>query len=104
MSGSFRRFLTVMLDRFLTGHTLEELPMAFYSLTSRQEFLVIDRLLEEVGRFLHMDFPPEEKLFVLLPIVGMRTPADAKDMRAIQLDQAMGPLKDRSLSRSSSTT
>ena len=95
MSGSFRRFLTVMLDRFLTGHTLEELPMAFYSLTSRQEFLVIDRLLEEVGRFLHMDFPPEEKLFVLLPIVGMRTPADAKDMRAIQLDQAMGPLKDR---------
>ena len=95
ISGSFQRFLTVMLDRFLTGHTLEALPMAFYSLTSRQEFLVIDRLLEEVGRFLHMDFPPEEKLFVLLPIVGMRTPADAKNMRAIQLDQAMGPLKDQ---------
>lgn len=93
-SGSFQRFLTVMLDRFLTGHPLADLPPAFYSLTARQEFLAVDRLLEDIGRFLHVEFPPEEKLFVLLPIVGMRTPADAQDMKAIELDQAMGPLAD----------
>lgn len=94
-SAAFQRFLTVMLDRFLTGHPLGDLPQAFYSLTARREFLVIDRLLEAIGRFLHVEFPPEEKLFVLLPIVGMRTPADAGDMRAIELDQAMNPLADK---------
>lgn len=94
-SGAFRRYLTVMLDRFLTGHPLPSLPQAFYSLTARREFLVVDELLEAVGRFLHVEFPPEEKLFVLLPIVGMRTPADIRDMRAIQLDQAMEPLAEK---------
>ena len=93
-SEPFQRFLTVMLDRFLTGHPLENLPQAFYSLTARREFSVIDGLLEEIGRFLHVEFPPEEKLFALLPIVGMRTPADAENMKAIELDQAMGPLAD----------
>ena len=93
-SEPFQRFLTVMLDRFLTGHPLENLPQAFYSLTARREFGVIDGLLEEIGRFLHVEFPPEEKLFALLPIVGMRTPADAENMKAIELDQAMGPLAD----------
>lgn len=94
-SEAFQRFLTVMLDRFLTGHPLENLPQAFYSLTARQEFQAVDRLLEEIGCFLHVEFPPEEKLFVLLPIVGMRTPADAENMKAIELDQAMGPLADK---------
>ena len=94
-SGAFQRYLTVMLDRFLTGHPLANLPQAFYSLTARREFLVIDELLEAVGRFLHVEFPPEEKLFVLLPIVGMRTPADAENMKAIELDQAMAPLADK---------
>lgn len=94
-SEEFQRFLTVMLDRFLTGHPLEDLPSAFYGLTARKEFQVIDAMLEAVGRFLHYEFPPEEKLFVLLPIVGMRTPADAGNMRAIELDAAMGPLADK---------
>ena len=94
-SDAFQRFLTVMLDRFLTGHPLENLPQAFYSLTARQAFLVVDHLLESIGHFLHVEFPPEEKLFVLLPIVGMRTPADAENMKAIELDQAMGPLADK---------
>lgn len=94
-SASFQRYLTVMLDRFLTGHPLSNLPQAFYSLTARREFAVIDELLEDVGRFLHVEFPPEEKLFVLLPIVGMRTPADAENMKSIELDQAMVPLADK---------
>lgn len=92
--GSFQKFLTVVLDRFLTGHPLEELSPAFYSLTSRKEFLALDGLMEAIGQFLHTEFPPEEKLFALLPIVGMRTPADVRDMRAIELDRDMEPLKD----------
>ena len=91
----FERFLTVMLDRFLTGHPIGELSPAFYRLTIRPEFETVNALMERIGSFLHTDIPVEEQLFTLLPVMGMRTPADAEEMRSIQLDPAMGPLQDK---------
>ena len=91
----FEQFLTVMLDRFLTGHPIGELSTAFYRLAARPEFQAVNALANRIGEFLHVDIPAEEKLFVLLPIVGMRTPADVVDMRAIQLDPAMRPLQEK---------
>ena len=92
---NFRRFLVVMLDRFLTDHPVEELTASFYSLTARPEFAVVDRLSNRIGRFLGVEFPSEEKLFVLLPIIGMRTPADTQNMRAIELDESMKALGEK---------
>ena len=91
----FRQFLTVMLDRFLTGHPIGALPASFYRLTARPEFAGVNALVAEIGRFLHTDIPSEEALFVLLPIIGMRTPADVMDMQAIALDPSMRDLRDR---------
>ncbi len=91
----FERFLTVMLDRFLTGHPIGELSPAFYRLTIRPEFETVNALMERIGSFLHTDIPVEEQLFILLPVMGMRTPADVKEMRSIRLDPAMGPLQDK---------
>lgn len=98
-TDSFQRYLTVMLDRFLTGHPLENLSASFYRLAATREFRPIDRLLDDIGQFLHMEFPPEEKLFVLLPVVGMRTPMDIRNMQAIELDEAMRPLAERIFQR-----
>lgn len=91
----FERSLTVMLDRFLTGHPIGELSPAFYRLTIRPEFEIVNALMEEIGSFLHTDIPVEERLFTLLPVVGMRTPADVSEMRSIQLDPAMRSLQDK---------
>ena len=91
----FERSLTVMLDRFLTGHPIGELSPAFYRLTIRPEFETVNALMEEIGSFLHTDIPVEEQLFTLLPVVGMRTPADVSEMRSIQLDPAMRALQDK---------
>ncbi len=91
----FERFLTVMLDRFLTGRPIGELSPAFYRLTIRPEFEAVNTLMEQIGAFLHTGIPVEEQLFTLLPVIGMRTPADAEEMRSIQLDPAMGPLQDK---------
>jgi len=88
----FERFLIVMLDRFLTGHPIGEVSS---NLTARAEFEIVNALINQIGGFLHTDIPLEEKLFVLLPIVGMRTPAVVVDMRSIQLDPAMKPLQDK---------
>ena len=92
---NFQRFLVVMLDRFLTDHPIGELTASFYSLTARPEFAVVDRLSNRIGRFLGVEFPVEEKLFVLLPVIGMRTPADAQNMRAIELDESMKALGEK---------
>lgn len=91
----FERSLTVMLDRSLTGHPIGELSPAFYRLTIRPEFETVNALMEEIGGFLHTDIPVEEQLFTLLPVVGMRTPADVSEMRSIQLDPAMRSLQDK---------
>lgn len=91
----FERFLTVMLDRFLTGHPIGELSTAFYRLAARPEFEAVNRLADQIADFLDTDIPAEEKLFVLLPIVGMRTPADLVDMRSIQLDPSMKQLQEK---------
>ena len=93
--ADFRRFLVVMLDRFLTEHPLGELTASFYSLTARPEFAVVDRLAGRIGRFLGVEFPVEERLFVLLPIIGMRTPADVQNMQAIELDESMKALGEK---------
>ncbi len=89
---SFERFATLMLDRFLNGHDIGTLPSKFYNLTARPEFVMVDELLERIGDSLRITFPVEEKLFVFLPIVGMRTPADIQDMHSIALDEKIRPL------------
>ena len=90
----FQRFLTVMLDRFLTGHPIGELSAAFYRMTARPEFLMVNQLVDRIAALLRVELPVEEKLFILPPIIGMRTPADL-DMRSIDLDEAVRTLKDK---------
>lgn len=92
---NFRQFLTVMLDRFLTGHYIGQLSPSFYNLTARPEFAVVDRLANRIARLLRIEFPVEEKIFILLPIIGMRTPADVADMQSIELDESIRPLMER---------
>ena len=68
----FRQYITITLDRFLTGH--------FISLMNR------------IGVSLHTEIPVEEKLFIFMPIIGMRTPADLGSMYAIELDERVQPI------------
>lgn len=89
---SFEQFTTLMLDRFLTGHYIGLLPQRYYNLTARAEFGLIDQLVDRFSEILHIRIPIEEKLFVFLPIAGMRTPADIQEMRSIELDDSVRPL------------
>lgn len=93
--NKFIQFLTVMLDRFCTGHPLGELSPAFYRLTARPEFTNVARLVRQIAQFLRTEISTEETIFVLLPIIGMRTPADILSTRAIELDQGMWALKEK---------
>lgn len=92
---SFEKFITLMLDRFLTGHYIGNLSAEYYNLTSRQEFHMVNELIDKIADILQVEFPIEEKLFALLPIVGMRTPADIHQMSEIKLDEKIGVLLDK---------
>lgn len=89
---TFRNYVTLMLDRFLTGHVITRLPEKYYNLVLRNSFPFVEELIDCIARDLHIELPIEEKLFVLLPIIGMRTPADSKDMYNIELDEKIRPL------------
>ena len=91
----FRKFLVVMLDRCLTDHSIPTLAPAFYNLTTRSEFIMVDGLLRRIEEFLGVSLPAEERLFVLLPIIGMRTPADVQNLQSIELDSAMVELGEK---------
>ncbi|MGN1007841.1 MAG: BglG family transcription antiterminator, partial [Butyricicoccus sp.] len=96
---SFLQFLTLMLDRFLNGHYIGELSASYYNLTARPEFGVVDALVNRIAALLRVELPVEEKLFVLLPIIGMRTPADVQNMQSITLDRSVRGLMDKVLQR-----
>ena len=88
----FRQYITITLDRFLTGHFIGRLPEKYYNLTARKEFSDIDSLMNRIGVSLHTEIPVEEKLFIFMPIIGMRTPADLGSMYAIELDERVQPI------------
>lgn len=92
---SFQKYIILMLDRFLTGHYIGNLSAEYYNLTSRQEFHMVNELIDKIADILQVEFPIEEKLFALLPIVGMRTPADIHQMSEIKLDEKIGVLLDK---------
>ena len=96
---TFYNYFTLMLDRFLTGHFVGRLPDEYYAMTARGGFVFVDRTINRVGTYLHLEFPIEEKIYLLLPIIGMRTPSDTKNLYNIELDHEVGTLMNKILKR-----
>ncbi|MBQ9632838.1 MAG: transcription antiterminator [Lachnospiraceae bacterium] len=90
-----RQYLVITLDRFLTGHFIGRLPDRYYNLTAKREFAKIDLLINRIADLIHTGIPIEEKIFLMLPLVGMRTPTDVGKVYEIELDEQTGPLLDR---------
>lgn len=89
---SFVSFITLMLDRFFTGHYIGELTDQYYNLTARPEYEMIDSFAEELQNLLQVEIPVEERIYIFLPVAGMRTPNDLKNMQRIALDENIRPL------------
>lgn len=97
--AKFREFVTLMLDRFLTGHFIGKLDSAYYKLTGRDEFEIVDMLITRIAEILQIDFPVEEKIFIFLPIAGMRTPTDVSHLKRIKLDETIRETLEKIISR-----
>lgn len=89
---AFKQFVTLMLDRYLTGRSLAKLPEQYYALASYEAFAAVDQLIDKIGECLDIRIPLEEKIFVFLPIIGMRTPADIEGIKMLPLDDSIRKL------------
>ena len=91
----FKKYIVLMMDRFLTGHFIGKLTDAYYNLAAVGEFMNVNNLIDDIGRLLHVNFPVEEKLFAFLPIAGMRTPVDLGSVKEIELNEKIYPLSEK---------
>lgn len=95
LQRQFDQYMTLMLDRFLTGHFIGKLSDQYYNLTAKTGFVSINSLCDRIAESLNIDIPIEEKIFTFLPIAGMRTPSDLSRMHEIELDGTIRPLTEK---------
>lgn len=86
----FMKFFIVMIDRVLNEYTIENLEYKYIELKSTKTFEFIDNLLNEVEKIIPIKIPENERLFMVLPIISMRTPINSQGIKVIEVsDEAI---------------
>lgn len=86
----FMKFFTVMIDRLLNGYEIENLSDKHIELKSTKTFEFINKVLDEVEKRIHIKIPDNERIFMVLPIVSMRTPINSQGIKGIEVsDEAI---------------
>lgn len=86
----FMKFFIVMIDRVLNEYTIENLEYKYIELKSTKTFEFIDNLLNEVEKIIPIKIPENERLFMVLPIISMRTPINSQGIKGIEVsDEAI---------------
>lgn len=83
----FIKAFTVMLGRLLNGYTITNLSKKHEELYNTSAFLFVDKVADEVEKKIHTKIPKNERLFMTLPIVGMRTPMNVNGVKDIQVSE-----------------
>ena len=89
-----RRWLTVLLDRTLTGHPLDEMPAQYQRLRDSPAHHIASELLCEAEGLVSTTFPIEEELFLAMSVAGMRTPDSAHGRQLFPVDREIPDLVD----------
>ena len=82
---NFIKFFTVMIDRLLNDHTIKYLVDKYIELKSTKTFEFVDKLLDEVEKIIPVKVPVNERIFMVLPIISMRTPINSQGIKEIEV-------------------
>lgn len=88
------RWLTMLLDRYLSGHPLTELPPEFSELEGTPAHDFAAELLAGISPLVRIDPPPTEQLFMAMAVAGMRTPDDQEGRQLFPADEDVPALVD----------
>lgn len=78
--GFFYRFFVVMIHRMESGHPITELPEKYQELYENQAYTIVDEFLNEIEKTKGYSIPKEERAFLCISVVGMRTPANTQEI------------------------
>ncbi len=75
---SFIHSLTVTLERLLNGHVITDICDNYIELLKSWEFNLVNTISDKIEERLHITIPINERLFLVLPIIGMNTPTNTE--------------------------
>lgn len=75
---SFLQSLTVTLDRLLNEHIITDIGSNYIELLKSWEFNLVNAISDKIEERLHITIPINERLFLVLPIIGMNTPTNTE--------------------------
>ena len=78
--GFFYRFFVVMIQRIESGHPITELPEKYMDLYGTEAYEIVDELINQVEKEKDYRIPKEERMFLCISVVGMRTPVNIKEI------------------------
>ncbi|WP_373598182.1 BglG family transcription antiterminator [Paraclostridium bifermentans] len=90
----FIKTFTLMIDRLLNGYEIKDIDPKYKELANTKAYKLIELFTEEIEKKIHTKIPQNEKLFVTLPIVGMRTPMNIDGAKHIQVSEEAIELVD----------
>ncbi len=84
---NFFQYVVVSTDRIQSGHSLNHMDKKFYTLQQSNAWNITQTVTNKLRPLLKQDFSIEEKLFMTIPIAGMRTPTDLENVSKMELKQ-----------------
>ena len=91
LEGSTRKqiikFLTVLIDRVVNGNPIKELNEKYEDLIYTKQINVANDISDRIEKIFGIKIPDNERVFMTLPIVGMRTPMDIDRVKNLEITE-----------------
>ncbi len=84
---NFFRCAVMAQDRIKSGNQLKKLDKKFYALKESDVWSITNEMAEKLQPLTGVCFTEEEKLFMTIPLAGMRTPTDLEGISKMQLHE-----------------
>lgn len=84
---AFKKTVIIMIDRVLSGNFIEKLPNEYYDIEKNNISKPAREVAEALEKILNIFVPTEEKIFISIPIIGMRTPTNIETVYSLGISE-----------------
>ena len=96
---NFFHCVVISVDRIQSGHSLKYMDEKFYVLQKSNAWDIIQTVADELRPLFHEEISMEEKLFMTIPLAGMRTPTDLENISKMELKQDIDEVVEEIIAR-----
>ncbi|MGM9536051.1 MAG: BglG family transcription antiterminator [Intestinibacter sp.] len=83
--SQIKKFLTVLIDRLVNGHPISMLNETYEDLIYTEQIKIANDISNRLEELFGITIPDNERVFMTLPIVGMRTPMDIDRVKNLEI-------------------